>query len=106
MRRSGCAQVLIGLESPVQDGLPGLELNSDWKNRKFPYYKEAIRTIQSHGISVNGCFVVGLDGHTADIFSQIYEFVRDTQLHEVQVTIQTPFPGTPLYDRLQRRIVC
>ncbi len=100
MRRSGCAQVLIGLESPVTAGLPGIELNSDWKYRKFPYYKDAIRAIQSHGISVNGCFVVGLDGHTADVFEQIYEFVCDTQLHEVQVTIQTPFPGTPLYDRL------
>jgi radical SAM superfamily enzyme YgiQ (UPF0313 family) len=100
MRRSGCAQVLIGLESPVKAGLPGIELNSNWKYRKFPYYREAIRTIQSHGISVNGCFVVGLDGHTGDVFDQIYEFVRETQLHEVQVTIQTPFPGTPLYDRL------
>ena len=100
MRRSGCAQVLIGLESPVTAGLPGIELNSDWKHRRFPDYREAIRTIQSHGISVNGCFVVGLDGHTGDIFDQIYEFVRDTRLHEVQVTIQTPFPGTPLYDRL------
>jgi radical SAM superfamily enzyme YgiQ (UPF0313 family) len=100
MRRSGCAQVLIGLESPVEAGLVGIELNSDWKLRKFPDYKDAIEKIQSHGISVNGCFVIGLDGHTPDIFDQVYEFVRDSGLHEVQVTILTPFPGTPLYDRL------
>jgi radical SAM superfamily enzyme YgiQ (UPF0313 family) len=100
MRRAGCAQVLIGLESPVENGLAGIEMNNDWKHRKFPHYVDAIKEIQSHGISVNGCFVIGLDGHTPDIFDQVYEFVRDSGLHEVQVTILTPFPGTPLYDRL------
>jgi hypothetical protein len=28
--------------------------------------------------------------------------VKESGLYEVQVTIQTPFPGTPLYARLQR----
>jgi radical SAM superfamily enzyme YgiQ (UPF0313 family) len=102
MRETGCAQVLIGLESPVEAGLPGLELHNDWKHRKFPEYKEAIRTIQSHGITVNGCFVIGLDGHTSDIFDQVIAFVRDAELYEVQITILTAFPGTPLYRRLER----
>jgi radical SAM superfamily enzyme YgiQ (UPF0313 family) len=100
MRRSGCAQILIGLESPVENGLTGIELNADWKFRKFPFYKEAIDTIQSHGVTVDGCFVIGLDGQTVDIFDQVFEFVHDTRLYEVQVTIQTAFPGTPLYNRL------
>jgi radical SAM superfamily enzyme YgiQ (UPF0313 family) len=102
MRESGCAQVLIGLESPVESGLSGLELNSDWKHKRWPRYREAIRRIQSHGITVNGCFVLGLDGHTTEIFDQVMEFVRDTQLYEVQITLLTAFPGTPLHDRLQR----
>lgn len=102
MRETGCAQVLIGLESPVETGLPGLELRNDWKLRRFPRCKDAIRTIQSHGITVNGCFVIGLDGHTPDIFAQVMEFVRETGLYEVQITLQTPFPGTPLYARLER----
>ncbi len=102
LRESGCAQVLIGLESPVPAGLPGLELRRDWKNRMFPRYKEAIRTIQSHGVTVNGCFVLGLDGHTPDIFQDVLDFVREVELYEVQVTYQTPFPGTPLYRRLER----
>ena len=102
MRQSGCAQVLIGFESPVTAGLSGLELRSDWKSRKFPLYKDAIRTIQSHGIAVNGCFVIGLDGHTPEIFDQVYDFVRAAELYEVQVTILTAFPGTPLYRRLEQ----
>lgn len=101
MRETGCAQILIGLESPTYAGLHGLELRNDWKFRKYPHYKEAIRAIQSHGITVNGCFVIGLDGHTADIFDQVFAFVKEAELYEVQVTLMTPFPGTPLYTRLK-----
>ena len=102
MRETGCAQVLVGLESPAETGLAGLELRNDWKLRRFPHYRDAIRTIQSHGITVNGCFVLGLDGHTSDVFDQVIAFVRETGLYEVQITVQTPFPGTPLYERLER----
>jgi radical SAM superfamily enzyme YgiQ (UPF0313 family) len=102
MRETGCAQVLIGLESPIKGGLQGIELRNDWKLRQFPRYKEAIRAIQSRGITVNGCFVIGLDGHTTDIFEQVLEFVRESELYEVQVTLMTAFPGTPLYARLER----
>ncbi len=101
MRESGCAQVLIGLESPVDAGLRGLELRNDWKFRRRPDYVNAIRKIQSHGITVNGCFVLGLDGHTPAVFDQVLEFVRESELYEVQVTLMTAFPGTPLYSRLK-----
>ena len=62
--------------------------------------RDAIDRIQARGITVNGCFVIGLDGHGPDIFDEVSQFVRETGLFEVQITIQTPFPGTPLYDRL------
>jgi radical SAM superfamily enzyme YgiQ (UPF0313 family) len=100
MRGSGCAQVLIGLESPERESLKGVELRNDWKYKKWSRYRDAIRNIQSRGISVNGCFVLGLDGHGPEIFDRVYRFVEQAELHEVQVTILTPFPGTPLYERL------
>lgn len=102
MRDSGCVQVLIGLESPSQIGLRGLEAKSDWKAKQYDSYITAIEKIQSHGISVNGCFILGLDGTGTESFQEVLDFVRDSGLHEVQVTIQTAFPGTPLYDRLQQ----
>ncbi len=102
MRESGCAEVLIGLESPVETGLAGIELKTDWKRNQLPHYIDAIQRIQSHGIRVNGCFVLGLDGHTSAIFDQVYRFVDESELAEVQITLQTPFPGTPLYARLKR----
>lgn len=101
MHSSGCAEVLIGFESPVEQGLPGLELKNDWKHRRWGEYREAIQRIQSRGIRVNGCFILGLDGHTPEIFDAVYEFACESELYDVQITVQTPFPGTPLYTRLK-----
>ena len=102
MRESGCEQVLIGLESPEENSLRGVETKSDWKLRKLPRYKEAVNRIQSAGISVNGCFVIGLDGQGPDIFDRVFDFAEDAGLYEVQITIMTAFPGTPLYSRLEK----
>ncbi len=101
-REAGCAEVLIGLESPTEAALAGLELKTDWKHKRWADYKTAIRRIQSHGIRVNGCFVLGLDEHTPRVFDDLLDFVIDTELFDVQITYLTPFPGTPLYDRLKR----
>src|SRR5215469_8570218 len=101
MRDSGCQQVLIGLESPRRASLEGVELKSNWKARQQGFYRAAITKIQSYGITVNGCFILGLDADTPDVFDDVFEFVRDSGLYEVQVTFMTPFPGTPLYHRLR-----
>src|SRR5678815_4937403 len=55
----------------------------------------------SYGITVNGCFILGLDADTPEIFDDVLQFVRDSGLYEVQITFLTAFPGTPLYRRLK-----
>ena len=102
MRESGCAQVLIGFESPSLGGLNGLEERANWKAKQFDRYSRAIARIQDHGITVNGCFILGLDGTGTESFDDVWNFVRESGLYEVQITILTPFPGTPLYDRLKK----
>lgn len=98
---SSCRQVLIGLESPDADGLTGMDPH-DWKRRHADHYLEAIEKIQSRGITVNGCFILGLDGDSPETFERVRDFVALSGLLEVQLTVQTPFPGTPLYARLRR----
>ncbi len=102
MRESGCVEVLLGLESPDQKSLRGMELKADWKRKRWEEYPDAIREVQSHGIRVNACFIFGLDEHDKTIFDEVYEFVHETKPFDVQITILTPFPGTPLYKRLER----
>ena len=77
MRDAGCAQVLIELESPTAAALDGLETRRNWKRGRLETYKEAIYRIQSRGIAVNGCFVLGLDGSTVDDFAAVRRFVEE-----------------------------
>jgi radical SAM superfamily enzyme YgiQ (UPF0313 family) len=101
MRDAGCAEVLIGLESPEPAGLDGLETRRNWKLAQLDNYACAVRRIQSRGIRVNGCFIVGLDGHTTDIFDRVFDYARELELYDVQVTLPTPFPGTAMYERMR-----
>jgi radical SAM superfamily enzyme YgiQ (UPF0313 family) len=100
LREARCRQVLIGLESPQAGPLHGMEMKSDFKARRAGSYVDALRRIQAHGITVNGCFILGLDRHTPDIFEQVLNFALEVPLYDVQITVLTPFPGTPLYHRL------
>jgi radical SAM superfamily enzyme YgiQ (UPF0313 family) len=102
IRRSGCRQLLVGLESPTGRGLDQVELRSNWKLRQVDRYEEAVRRIQSHGIAVNGCFILGLDGDTEEVFDAVRDFAERTALYDVQLSVLTAFPGTPLYQRLLR----
>ena len=102
MRESGCAQILIGLESPRRSALDGVERKANWKRNQVDHYLEAIRRIQDAGITVNGCFVLGLDHTDTTSFEDIWEFVQKSGLYEVQITVMTAFPHTPLYERLHR----
>lgn len=97
MRDSGCAQVLIGLESTSLAGLNGLEQHTNWKAKQLDHYLQAIQRIQDQGITVNGCFVLGLDGAGSESFEQVWQFVKASGLYEVQITVMTAFPGTPMW---------
>ena len=100
LARSHCRQVLIGFESPNAASLDALEARN-WKAKRHDRYRRAIDEIQRRGVTVNGCFIAGLDNDTPDIFEEIERFVKSTSLIEVQVTVLTPFPGTALYRRLK-----
>lgn len=102
MSESGCRQVLIGLESPSRAALDGIELRANFKSKRCSGYLEAVQQIQSHRITVNGCFVLGLDGHDTRAFQDVLDFAMEAGLYDVQITTMTAFPGTPLHDRLKR----
>jgi radical SAM superfamily enzyme YgiQ (UPF0313 family) len=100
LKEAGCRELLIGFESPTEQGLEGLELKHNWKRKQIDRYRQAVEIIQSHGIAVNACFVLGLDGDGPEVFEAVEQFVEETLPFDVQITALTPFPGTPLYHRL------
>lgn len=100
MADSGCQQILVGFESPRSASLDGID-RGNWKRKRSANYERFIDTVQSRGITVNGCFILGLDSDTPDVFEEVAEFVRRNGLLETQVTVLTPFPGTRMYERLR-----
>jgi radical SAM superfamily enzyme YgiQ (UPF0313 family) len=100
MADAGCREVLVGFESPNVAALDGVETKRNWKRDQIGRYRSAVETIQSHGIALNACFVLGLDGDGPGVFDAVAAFVEDTDPFDVQITVMTPFPGTPLYSRL------
>lgn len=97
MATSGCVQLLMGIESLVFR-YPGMGKKSESLNQIL----DAVERVQDAGIAVNGCFIIGAEGETQESIGRLIDFVLRSPFADVQLTLQTPFPGTPLYDRLRR----
>jgi radical SAM superfamily enzyme YgiQ (UPF0313 family) len=93
---SGCVQVLVGIESLVH-AYRGMGQKKADRHRVLA----ALDTIQDHGVAVIGCFVLGAEGETSRSIEGLTRFILDCQLSDVQVTLQTPFPGTAVRKRLE-----
>jgi radical SAM superfamily enzyme YgiQ (UPF0313 family) len=102
LAQAGCVQVLVGIESLVFR-YPGM----GQKQAELERIMAAVEAIQAAGVAVNGCFIVGAEGETQQSLDRLIDFVGSSPLAEVQVTLQTPFPGTLLYRKLkeQRRLL-
>ena len=58
-------------------------------------YQQVIGRIHDAGVGVVGLFVFGFDGDTPAIFQSTYDFIRQSGLDGVSITILTPYVGTP-----------
>jgi radical SAM superfamily enzyme YgiQ (UPF0313 family) len=96
--RSGCKGLLLGLETvtpaSLQDAKKRFNASVD--------FKQVIADLHRLGISIQGCFVFGLDHDTPDVFDATVEFAIDAGIDLPRFAVLTPFPGTPLHLRLER----
>jgi radical SAM superfamily enzyme YgiQ (UPF0313 family) len=98
MKEAGCGAILVGLESISEQNLAAMGKKVNLRHD----YRDAIRTIQSHGIMVHGSFVLGYDFDTPESFDELVAFIDDAGLLMPLINILTPFPGTKLYARLEK----
>lgn len=103
MARSGCKGLLLGLETISEESLKDA-------NKRFNTsvsYKKLIADLHHLGISIQGCFVFGLDHDTPDVFDATVEFAIEAGIDLPRFAVLTPFPGTPLHNRLatENRII-
>lgn len=96
---SGCRGVLIGLESLNSQSLT----NAAKQFRDVDKYKEVIDNIHSHGIAINGCFVLGFDSDTEEELLSLPSRVDKLGLDMCRFAILTPYPGTKLFEEYDKQ---
>lgn len=95
--RSGCKQLFIGLESISQPSMAEVKKGF---NRVDEYY-QIIQRIHAHGIAVQAGIVFGFDHDLPGIFKDTLDFLEQAGVQNATFNILTPFPGTPLFHRLE-----
>jgi radical SAM superfamily enzyme YgiQ (UPF0313 family) len=96
MALAGCTGVFVGFES-----LSSANLRDSHKATPDPReYPWRIRALQDNGIQVNGSFVLGFDHDRPDVFPELLDWIDANRLECATLQILTPYPGTPLFDRL------
>jgi len=99
MKRSGCLGVLIGFESLDEGNLASM-------NKGFNAARggpaEAVRRLHEHNLLLYATFVFGYENDTLASFDRTVQFGIDNNIFMMAFNHCTPFPGTPLYERLAR----
>jgi len=96
--RSGCAGLLIGFESICESSLGDARKKFNDPSR----YRALVNDLHALDISIQGCFVFGHDHDTVEVFDQTVQFCVDAGIDLPRFAILTPFPGTPLHQRLDK----
>jgi radical SAM superfamily enzyme YgiQ (UPF0313 family) len=98
MVRSGCKGVLIGMESLDPANLR--DMGKAW-NLAGGGYAESLARFRKHGLAVYGTFVFGYDNDDRKVIQRSIDFAREQKLFLAAFNHLIPFPGTPLYKRLE-----
>lgn len=99
MVKSGCRGVLIGMESIDPKNLR--DMGKGW-NLAGGSYADRLRRFRERGLAVYGTFVFGYDNDDRRLIQRSVEFAREQKLFLAAFNHLIPFPGTPLYRRLER----
>ncbi|MFC2023462.1 B12-binding domain-containing radical SAM protein [Chloroflexota bacterium] len=98
MVRAGFDRVTVGIESPDQQSLAEC---AKVQNRGRDMVS-SVKKIQSHGLEVQGGFIVGFDSDPTSIFQEQIDFIQESGIVTAMVSLLFAFPGTRLYRRLER----
>ena len=98
-RESGCRLLLIGFESMDTDSLSAMHkpVNMRPSTKNF---SDAIKKLHDNGIAIVGCFIFGADTQDKDVFRRTIDFALANDIDAIQLSLETPFPGTAFYKQL------
>ena len=64
-------------------------------------FRQVVQRLHERKISLQGCFVFGLDDDTPEVFLETARFAVEAGIDLPRFAIVTPFPGTKLYNQLE-----
>jgi radical SAM superfamily enzyme YgiQ (UPF0313 family) len=99
IKASGCQGLLIGFESLNPENLR--KMHKSFNTMKGGY-EQALANLRNYGIRLYVTFILGYDDDNGDTLRETLDFAMRHKFYIVAFNHLTPFPGTPLYERLQR----
>jgi len=95
MKKAGCWMISLGIETGDPDLLAQHRQNPD-----LGLMTRTVYDIHKAGIRVKGLFMIGLPGETEQSFRRTMEYVFSLPIDDLNVAKFTPFPGSPLYEKI------
>ncbi len=96
-KEAGCWAILFGAESGIQKNL-----NAIRKGITIEQIKKAVKTAKSVGLKVHTPFIIGIPGETYEEALKTIEFACELDPDMVSFHALTPFPGTELYNNIEK----
>lgn len=95
---AGFDNVFVGIETVDEDCLAECNKSQN-KNRSL---LDSVKTIQQHGMQVQGGFILGFDNDKPSIFQRMPEFIQKSGIVTAMVGVLSAPTGTELYERMKK----
>ncbi|HKV38946.1 MAG TPA: radical SAM protein [Blastocatellia bacterium] len=99
LRRSGCNEVWLGVESGSQKILDAMQKGT--RVEQIPITREHLRR---NGIRACFFLQLGYPGETWEDIQQTVALVRNTRPEDIGVSVSYPLPGTKFHDRVREEL--
>ncbi|HEY2019097.1 MAG TPA: radical SAM protein, partial [Bryobacteraceae bacterium] len=99
LRRAGCAEVWMGVESGAQEVLDSMD-----KGTRLWQVFDARENLRRHGIRACYFLQFGYPGETWAEIEKTIALVRDTQPDDIGVSVSYPLPGTAFHRMVSSQI--
>jgi len=96
--RSGLEALFVGVESVEPESRKTMSKSPP----TIQHCEEAMRRCRDAGVFFHASIIFGRDEDTPHVFDRTLEFLLRNSVPSVSPCILTPYPGTPVFDRLTR----
>jgi anaerobic magnesium-protoporphyrin IX monomethyl ester cyclase len=99
LRRAGCVEVWLGVESGSQKILDAMD-----KGTRVEQIAKARENLRNEGIRACYFLQFGYQGETWEDIQRTAKLVQDTRPDDIGVSVSYPLPGTKFFDRVKAQL--